>query len=260
MILGDCLDAMQELDHRKFDLMIGDLPYGMTSLEWDKKIDEQRLFAQWRKLRRDGSAAVLFCNLKYMISLIGSNPNEFRYEMIWAKKRGTNGLVAAKRPMPAHEYLAVFGKPPIFYKSIKEESLSSARIRTRDRHSKTFGVLRGGVKKTEWCDSFRHPLSVRNYASDSLSRNGAKANLNTYFHPTQKPRQLVAWIIESYCRGKGEVFDPSSGSASSAVAAMNCGRHITCVEKDKIYFEASVERCRKNIKDNKLDVRIEVRR
>ena len=36
---GDCLDVMQEISNNSIDCIICDLPYGTTTMTWDKIID-----------------------------------------------------------------------------------------------------------------------------------------------------------------------------------------------------------------------------
>ena len=67
------------------------------------------------------------------------------------------------------------------------------------------------------------------------------------------------WIIRTYSNEGECVFDPTSGSGTTAVSALQNGRHVTCIEKDQAYFEASVERVRKHITDNGIRAKVEVR-
>ncbi len=61
-------------------------------------------------------------------------------------------------------------------------------------------------------------------------------------HPTQKAAQSIRPLIENFSK-KGEiVLDPFCGSASTGVAAKECGRRFIGIEKDRKYFEIAERR------------------
>lgn len=51
---GDCLEVMKGIPDKSVDMVLCDLPYGTTRNKWDKKIDLQVLFAEYRKLVKIG--------------------------------------------------------------------------------------------------------------------------------------------------------------------------------------------------------------
>jgi site-specific DNA-methyltransferase (adenine-specific) len=64
-------------------------------------------------------------------------------------------------------------------------------------------------------------------------------------HPTQKPIKLIQWCIkyaEKYLNEKSIILDCFSGSGTTAIACHNLKRRFICIEKDKDYWKASVER------------------
>ncbi len=260
MILGDCLDVLPAFPALSAHLLVADLPYQITNLTWDKAVDAQRLYCWWKGVRRPGAAALFYANFTHLLELLKTIGKDFRYELIWSKSRGTNGLVAHKRPVPSHEYIGVFGSPPLAYCPQKEQSCQPARIRTQRTGSRLLQISSSGQKKLHVSDGDRFPLSVRRVSQDNLSRNGAANNRNTIYHPTQKPVELNRWLIRSYSVAGGTVVDPCSGSASSALASASEARHGVFVEKDVHFFELGIERMGKHVRDNNLDVKIEVRR
>lgn len=62
------------------------------------------------------------------------------------------------------------------------------------------------------------------------------------FHPTQKPLKLFEMILRDYSNENDLVLDCFSGSGTTAVACHNLKRRFICIEKDKDYYDASVER------------------
>ena len=61
-------------------------------------------------------------------------------------------------------------------------------------------------------------------------------------HPTQKPLKLFEMILRDYSNENDLILDCFSGSGTTAVACHNLKRRFICIEKDKDYWKASVER------------------
>lgn len=61
-------------------------------------------------------------------------------------------------------------------------------------------------------------------------------------HPTQKPLKLFEMILRDYFNEKDLILDCFSGSGTTAIACYNTRRNFICIEKDKDYYEKSVER------------------
>ena len=62
------------------------------------------------------------------------------------------------------------------------------------------------------------------------------------FHETQKPLNLIEYILSRSTRENDLILDCFSGSGTTAIACHNLKRRFICVEKDKDYYEASVKR------------------
>lgn len=63
-------------------------------------------------------------------------------------------------------------------------------------------------------------------------------------HPTQKPLELMLWLIRSYSRPRNLILDPFSGSGSTLVAARMTGRRAIGVDTDESYCEIAANRLR----------------
>ena len=62
-------------------------------------------------------------------------------------------------------------------------------------------------------------------------------------HASQKPVELMQWLIESCRIGLDKVIcDPYMGSGSTGVAAILCGRRFVGIEIDEQYIETAIER------------------
>lgn len=62
------------------------------------------------------------------------------------------------------------------------------------------------------------------------------------FHPTQKPVKLIENQLRLYSNENDIILDCFSGSGTTAIACHNLNRRFICIEKDKDYYKASVER------------------
>mgnify|MGYP001562625825 CR=1 FL=1 len=66
-------------------------------------------------------------------------------------------------------------------------------------------------------------------------------------HPTQKPLELMKWIIENYANKDDLIFDPFLGSGTTAVAAKQLGRKYIGIEISEKYCEISRQRLRQEV-------------
>jgi len=142
---GDCLEIMKAIPDKSVDLIICDLPYGCltnqtgeskgferpsweknkdliranrsaSACAWDIKIDLDAFWKQVKRIRRsEHSPTIHFCTTKFGYELIKSNPDEFRYDLVWDKQRGVSFLSANKMPMRSHEMIYIFSKAGAFY-------------------------------------------------------------------------------------------------------------------------------------------------
>ena len=62
------------------------------------------------------------------------------------------------------------------------------------------------------------------------------------FHPTQKPVELMEYLIKTYTLEGEHVLDFTMGSGSTGVACVNTGRNFTGIEQDENYFQISKAR------------------
>ena len=67
-------------------------------------------------------------------------------------------------------------------------------------------------------------------------------NPATEHHPTQKPLELIAYLLDRSSKNGMTVLDPFAGSGTTAIAAIRQGCRFICCEKDRAYFDAAVAR------------------
>ena len=128
LINGDCLEEMKNIETNSIDLLFCDLPYGQTNCKWDCLIDLDEFWKQVNRICKDTTPMFFTCSTKFGVSLINSNPNNFRYDLVWVKSSPCGFLNAKKMPMKKHEMVYVFYKKlPLYdlsshsHKFIKEQ-------------------------------------------------------------------------------------------------------------------------------------------
>lgn len=101
----DCLEKMKDLSDNSIDLLFCDLPYGQTNLSWDSLIDLNLFWKEVNRICKDTTPMFFTCSTKFGVSLINSNPKNFRYDLVWVKSAPCGFLNAKKMPMKKHEMI-----------------------------------------------------------------------------------------------------------------------------------------------------------
>lgn len=269
---GDCLEIMKEIPAQSVDLIICDLPYGcliggagkekakrmlmrsdhpdrpnrsidttLGGCAWDVKINLDTFWKEVKRIRKnENTPCIHFCTTKFGIDLINSNPTEFRYDLVWDKRRGVSFLTSGKMPMRSHEMIYVFSKTGAFYHRVDED----APGRTTRRFKQDGTKLSDGVS-----NAFRPVSGIISPTIEdgkkcvvSVIQIDGKKQGGRGKHPTEKPADLYKWLIERYCPVGGTVLDPTFGSGNSVFTAYTMGRNAIGIEKYDAFFEKAVER------------------
>lgn len=99
---------MKTIPDKSVNMILCDLPYGVTQNKLDIVIPLDRLWKQYERIIKDNGAIVLFAQGVFYIDLVNSNRKLFRYDLVWDKQL-TSGFLNAKRmPLRQHEQIAVF--------------------------------------------------------------------------------------------------------------------------------------------------------
>ena len=107
---ADCLEIMKEIPAESIDMILCDLPYGVTRCEWDKNIDLKKLWNEYERVIKENGVICLFAQTKFYYELLNSNPKLFRYDLIWDKVLVSGFLNANRQPLRRHEQIAIFYK------------------------------------------------------------------------------------------------------------------------------------------------------
>lgn len=233
---GDCIEVMQLLIDKgvKVDAIITDIPYGTTACEWDSIIPLDMMWTCIKALRKDHTPILLFGNEPFNSYLRISNVDEFRYDIYWQKERATNIFQLKKRPGKVIETINVFYKKQCTYNP--QMSDYDGPKRTNKVKDGKLGILVDGGNKRpyEYNDSGkRYPLQIVQYKRDILTSN---------LHPTQKPLDLMQYLIKTYSNEGDLVLDFTMGSGTTGVACKLLGRNFIGIESDKNYFNIAKDR------------------
>ena len=232
IINADCLEILQKIPDKSIDCIICDPPYGTTACKWDSVISFEKLWAEYKRIRKEGAPILLFGAEPFSTYLRLSNIKEYKYDWYWEKTKPSGHLNAKKQPMRKIENICVFyDKQPAYYPQglIKGEFNNNRPCKAR----KIDGEFVHGNEREIGISKYRgYPNNVLNFS------NGNNKNI----HPTQKPVDLLEYLIKTYTRESDLILDNCSGSGSLAVACKNTKRDFICIEKDYNYWKASCER------------------
>lgn len=234
--LGDCLELMQEIPDGSIDLILCDLPYGTTACKWDVIIPFEPLWQHYNRIIKDNGAIVLFGCEPFTSQLICSNLKHFKYNWIWCKDRPTGHLNVKKQPLRLVENISVFYQKQCLYNP--QLSPKAAKdIRPADK-KRTQNPIWGKMDKESTREipvNMTYPKNLLYFPSCA----GRKGKSN---HLTEKPVELLEYLIKTYTNPGGVVLDNCMGSGSTCVAAINTGRRYIGYEKEQKYFDIANER------------------
>lgn len=315
---GDCLEIMSNIPNKSVDLILCDLPYGLTDCSWDTVIPFESLWKQYRRVLKINGTAVLFGNQPFMSDLINSNKSEYSHTWYWKKNNVTGTLLAKKMPMRCIEEIAVFrcnapGKNNAgLYQNLRDyffaeleksglkrkdvdkilnnsmsshyftrgqyftipskenyEKLQAATgcfkrpyedikteynkqgfnftynpqgVRKRDKprikveHENNQGSVYASVKPKTYT------VTMTGYPKNLLEIDGLNPNAKDRLHPTQKPVELLEYLIKTYSNEGETVLDNCMGSGSTGVAAVKTNRKFIGIELDEKYFDIAESR------------------
>ena len=216
----DCIKKFATMPRNKVDAIITDPPYnisrdnnfktmnraGIDFGEWDKDFDLTDWIKYCEPVLKKGGNIVIFNdwkNMSYIVEELEKNNFEIKYLIRWKK---TN-------PMP----------------------------RNRDRRFITdYEVAVWAVKKGgKWTfnrlsETYERPEIVCGVTSKKEKIDGG--------HPTQKPVEVMEWLIKRLSNENDIILDPFMGSGSTGVACKNTNRKFIGIELDKDYYNMAIKR------------------
>jgi site-specific DNA-methyltransferase (adenine-specific) len=220
VVHGDCLEVMQNMPNQCVDMVLCDLPYGMTAPKWDERINMEKLWKEYRRVLKKNGSVLLFACQPFTTKLISSNETDFCYCWYWLKNQGTNFFHAKRMPIRKIEEICVFGKGRY------NPQITDGHMPTNSAKGCSNGKAYHGTNKRDYegGKTTRFPVNVLEFKCvDNYSR----------VHSSEKPVDLCEYLIKTYTDEGDLVLDNCAGSGSTGVACINTKRKFVGIELDQ---------------------------
>ena len=156
--------------------------------------------------------------------------------MVWKKSKCGSPLTAKYKPLTKHEDVNVFSlhnKTLKYYPQMTEGKPYKRKFTENKVNNMGFGIK--GVETDN--KGTRHPTTILDYPQQWRRQD--------QIHPTQKPTELMEFLIKSFSMENETVLDFTMGSGSTIVAALNTNRKAIGIEMNEGYFNIAKERIEK---------------
>nr|UWF89296.1 MAG: DNA methylase [Bacteriophage sp.] len=229
---GECIEIMKnEIADESIDLILCDLPFGVTDCYWDNIIDFDLLWEQYNRIIKKNGAIVLFSIQPFTTKLIHSNLKNYRYSWYWIKNKSTGFAFSKHQPLRKVEDINVFYRRKPLYVPQGLKKLDKPIVKKRK------GKKEESVYNSETLTK-EHIVKYTNYPTNILYFNKESKTI----HPTQKPVDLLEYIIKTYTKENEIVLDNCMGSGSTGVAAANTSRRFIGIEMDEKHYNNAKNR------------------
>jgi site-specific DNA-methyltransferase (adenine-specific) len=233
---ADCFDIMPKIESKSIDLILADLPYGTTESKWDSILPLGKLWTEYKRVLKPNGIVILTSSEPFTSVLNVSNLDWFKYDFIWNKLNATGHLNAKARPLKQHENISIFSEGSATSTSLtmcyNPQGLFDVDITKVNFETETTGKRQSRAKGKEWKQTKSgYPKTILNFAYDKEK-----------FHPTQKPVELLKYLIKTYTNKGMTILDNTMGSGSTGVSAKMLQRNFIGIEKELNYFEIAQKR------------------
>lgn len=243
LYLEDCFNVFKFIKDHSIDLILNDPPYGVTACKWDNILPLDQLWKEYIRIIKPNGAILLTSSQPFTWKLCASNPDWFKYEIIWEKPNGTNPLLVKKQPFRVHENILVFYNkqptynPQMIYGNSCYNGYSNNNKFIGEVYNGSFDNKKLISRHKENTDGSRYPRSVQKFSQD---RTG---------HPTKKPVDLMSWLIRTYSNEGEIVLDNTMGEGTTGVSCVLEKRNFIGIEIQEDYFKKSVENIKNSFKE-----------
>ena len=241
IFLGDCMELMKNIPDKVVDLILCDLPYGVSACKWDSILPMDKLWLEYKRILKEDGVIALFGREPFSSLLRSSNMDMYKYDWYWIKPHGANFLNVKYRPFEVVETISIFTNNPVSY----------SKKNKNNRYFPQFEEGKPYTSKSGKQVNDRNNSSVRSPIEQTVTVNsGTRYPKNTlYFskdkeklHPTQKPVPLLEYLIKVYTKEKEVVLDNCMGVGSTGLACSSLDRLFIGMEIDEKYFNIAKER------------------
>ena len=203
--------------------LITDPPYNTTGCAWDGAFNPEEFWHHIGPKLAPQHTVIFTAQMRLAVDLIRYAKTKFRHDLVWEKPNGTGQV--KNRPHRCHELVLVFGNGP-YYPQMQQGKPYTWRSKRSKGEATGYADNSGEIQNT----GTRHPRSVLHIAQQRG------------LHPTQKPVELMKFLIESYTEPNWHIWEPFGGSGTTGVAAKELGRTATLIEQNADYIEIIKER------------------
>ena len=229
---ADCFDVFPFIEDKSIDAIICDLPYGTTACKWDSILPLHKLWNEYKRVLKPNGVILLTASQPFTTVLVGNDLKMFKYNLVWDKVAVTNPMLAKKQPMRCHEDVLVFYDKQPTYNPQMRKGVKWSRAGKKQHTTDTLGqstLFNNGSDESE----MKYPKSIVTFSNADKTKN---------VHPTQKPIDLMEWLIKTYTNEGDMVLDNTMGSGTTNLACIKLNRKSIGIEKEKQYYDVAVRR------------------
>lgn len=225
----DCFNILSHIPDKSVQLICADLPYGTTKNKWDSVLPLDKLWVEYERILEPKGNIVLFGAGLFAFKLALSNEKLFRYDMVWKKSKCGSPLTAKYMPLKKHELILVFGESAAYYYPQLTEGKPYKRKWTPNKtNNMEYGIA--GVQTDN--KGTRHPITVLDFPQQWRRQDQQ--------HPTQKPIELLKWLVTAFSEENKYVLDNTMGVGTACKAAKELNRKFIGIEKETNYYNLGV--------------------
>ena len=229
IILGNCLDVMQDIPDGSVDAVICDPPYQITACSWDSIIPLEPMWKHLKRIIKPNGAIVMTASQPFTTTLISSNMGMFKYDLVWHKTQPSGHLNAKIMPLRGHEDIIIFCNGKTTY----NPEMRKGKYRFKGNKGQAKGRCYGESKSYGVYNDEYYPTSILTMGN---------ADQRNKVHPTQKPVALFEYLIRTYTNKGDLVLDFAAGSGTTGVACRNIHRNFILIEKEQKYVDIANQR------------------
>ena len=220
---GDCLEILPTLPAASVDLVLCDLPFGITDAKWDSCLPLAPLWSAYRRLSKGNGAAVLHAIQPFTSTLLLSNAGEYKHFWVWNKKQSGSFQTAKYMPLKITEDILVFAFGRCPYHPQMRTGVARHKGGAKGKNELAAGIKAG---HSTFNDQY-YPTNLIEMVNPRIGK----------VHPTQKPVELAEYLIRTYTNPGDTVLDNCMGSGTTGVACVNTGRSFIGIEIEERYCE-----------------------
>lgn len=231
---GDCLEEMKHIPSKSIDMILCDLPYGVTVCKWDVAIPLDQLWKEYNRIIKDNGCIALFGTEPFSSRLRLSNIKNYKYDLYWVKQKPVNFLQLKRRFGKTTENICIFYKQQCTYNPQKTKAKGLVEAKPKDKNNSSITAALGNFKiKPYKDDGTRYPTDILHFN---------RVKFSEQIHETQKPIELLKYLVKTFTNEDDLVLDNCMGSGSTGVACKQLNRRFIGIELDEHYFNIAKER------------------